>query len=71
MLQENEQVARVARVRQLAEVGDVAGLDRILYQLSFDIDGDWTFDGGQLIGLLREMPVSTRVLLLRSMTDGL
>ncbi|MEV7776782.1 hypothetical protein [Kitasatospora sp. NPDC088351] len=71
MLQENEQVARLARIRQLANAGDVTGLDRNLYQLCADIDGDWTFDGGQLISLLREMPASTRVLLLRRMTDGL
>ncbi|MFF1839916.1 hypothetical protein ACFVXE_38040 [Streptomyces sp. NPDC058231] len=49
----------------------MTGLDRSLYRLCADIDGDWSFDGGQLIGLLRAMPTSTRVLLLRRMTDGL
>ncbi|MFJ3793324.1 hypothetical protein [Kitasatospora sp. NPDC090091] len=74
MLQEDERVTRVAkaaRVRELAVVGDVKGLDRNLYQLCADIDGDWSFDGGELIGVLRGMPTSTRVLLLRLMTDGL
>ncbi|WP_392675908.1 hypothetical protein [Streptomyces sp. LN785] len=71
MVGENEEVALAVRVQQLADVGDVTGLDRSLYRLCADIDGDWSFDGGQLIGLLRAMPTSTRVLLLRRMTDGL
>lgn len=71
MLQENEEAAWAARVQQLVDAGDVTDLDRSLYRLSADIDGDWTFDGGRLIGLLRVMPAPTRVLLLRRMTEGL
>ncbi|MFC5204509.1 hypothetical protein [Streptomyces kaempferi] len=71
MLRENEEAAWAARVQQLVDAGDVTDLDRSLYRLSADIDGDWTFDGGRLIGLLRVMPAPTRVLLLRRMTEGL
>lgn len=71
VLGENEEAALTARVQQLADAGDVTGLDRSLHHLCADIDGDRDFEGGQLIGPLRAMPTSTRVLLLRRMTDGL
>ncbi|MCX4573007.1 hypothetical protein OHB41_07385 [Streptomyces sp. NBC_01571] len=68
---ENEEAGLTARGQQLADAGDVTGLGRSLHHLCADIDGDRGFDGGQLIGPLRAMPTSTRVLLLRRMTDGL
>lgn len=68
---ENEEAGLTARVQQLADAGDVTGLCRSFHHLCADIDGDRGFDGGQLIGPLRAMPASTRVLLLRRMTDGL
>ncbi|MFD7872995.1 hypothetical protein ACFV5G_02510 [Streptomyces sp. NPDC059766] len=71
VLREDERVARTARIRRLANDGDVPGLDRYLYQLCAGSGADRALDDGQLIGVLREIPTPTRVLLLRRMTDGL
>lgn len=71
MVQESEQAERAARIRQLANAGDLGGLDTVLYHLCADINGDWGFDGGRLIQLLQAMPTSTRVQLLDLMTTGL
>lgn len=70
--QGSEWDARVAGVRRAAEAGVIEELVRLLYRVNVDLGGDWSLDTGcRVIEVLGRMPVSTRVLLLCRMTDGL
>ncbi|MFI1442098.1 hypothetical protein [Streptomyces fructofermentans] len=71
VLRESDRVSAMEKVRGLADAGDVAGLDKALYHVSVDVGGDWAFDGGQLVQLLRNMPTTKRVSLLTRMTESL